>query len=40
METPEDVRRMVDAGADAVLIGTAITRSDDVREKTRELVEA
>jgi indole-3-glycerol phosphate synthase len=40
METPEDVRRMVDAGADAVLVGTAITRSDDVREKTRELVEA
>jgi len=40
METPEDVRRMVDAGADAVLIGTAITQSDDVREKTRELVEA
>jgi len=40
METPEDVRRMVDAGADAVLIGTAITRSDDVHEKTRELVEA
>ncbi|MDZ7687427.1 MAG: indole-3-glycerol-phosphate synthase [Halobacteriales archaeon] len=40
METPEDVRRMVDAGADAVLVGTAITRSSDVREKTRELVEA
>lgn len=40
METAEDVRRMVDAGADAVLVGTAITRSDDVREKTRELVEA
>ncbi|MFP4189384.1 MAG: indole-3-glycerol-phosphate synthase [Halobacteriales archaeon] len=40
METPKDVRRMVDAGADAVLVGTAITRSDDVREKTRELVEA
>jgi len=40
MEKPEDVRRMVDAGADAILVGTAITRSDDVREKTRELVEA
>jgi indole-3-glycerol phosphate synthase len=40
METPEDVRRMINASADAVLIGTAITRSDDVREKTRELVEA
>jgi len=40
METPEDVRRMVDAGADAVLVGTAVTRSDDVRDKTRELVEA
>jgi indole-3-glycerol phosphate synthase len=40
METPEDVRRMVDAGADAVLVGTAITRSNDIRKKTRELVEA
>lgn len=40
METPEDVRRMTDAGADAVLVGTAITRADDVREKTRQLVEA
>lgn len=40
MEKPEDVRRMIDAGADAVLVGTAITRSDDVREKTRELVES
>ena len=40
MENPEDVRRMIQAGADAVLVGTAITRSDDVREKTRELVEA
>lgn len=40
MKTPGDVRRMVNAGADAVLVGTAITRSDDIREKTRELVEA
>lgn len=40
MEKPEDVRRMIDAGADAVLVGTAITRSDDIREKTRELVRA
>jgi len=40
MEKPEDVRRMIDAGADAVLVGTAVTRADDVREKTRELVEA
>lgn len=40
METPADVRRMMNAGADAVLIGTAITRADDLREKTRELVEA
>jgi indole-3-glycerol phosphate synthase len=40
MEKPEDVRRMMDAGADGVLVGTAITRSEDVREKTRELVEA
>lgn len=40
MEEPKDVRRMMDAGADAVLVGTAITRADDVREKTRELVRA
>jgi len=40
MEEPEDVRRMMNAGADAVLVGTAITRSDDVHEKTRELVRA
>lgn len=40
MENPEDVRRMIDAGADAVLVGTAITRARDIREKTRELVEA
>lgn len=40
MEEPEDVRRMMEAGADAVLVGTAITRADDIREKTRQLVEA
>jgi indole-3-glycerol phosphate synthase len=40
MKNPEDVRRMIDAGADAVLVGTAITRAQDIREKTRELVRA
>ena len=40
MENPEDVRRMIQAGADAVLVGTAITRAQDIREKTRELVRA
>ena len=40
MTNPEDVRRIIDAGADAVLVGTAIARADDIREKTRELVRA
>lgn len=37
---PDDVRRMRDAGADALLVGTAIMAEDDVEAKTRELVEA
>lgn len=35
-----DVRRLREAGADALLVGTSIMRSDDVAGKTRMLVEA
>lgn len=38
--SPDDVRRMCSAGADALLIGTAIMDSDDVEAATREMVEA
>ena len=31
---------MIEAGADALLIGTAIIKSDDIYHKTKELVEA
>jgi indole-3-glycerol phosphate synthase len=33
-----DVRRMLRAGADAVLVGTALMQADDVEQKVRELV--
>ena len=39
ISTPADVRRMREAGADALLVGSAIM-SDSVEEKTRELVTA
>jgi indole-3-glycerol phosphate synthase len=35
-----DARKAIDAGADALLIGTAIIKSDDIYHKTKELVEA
>jgi len=38
ISTAEDARRARDAGADAVLVGTAILRADDPAEKVRELV--
>lgn len=38
--TPEEVRRMLRAGAHAVLVGTSLMRAKDVRGKVRELVEA
>ncbi len=38
--TVDDARRMIQAGADALLIGTAIMKSGNVYEKTREIVEA
>ncbi|MEM3401901.1 MAG: indole-3-glycerol-phosphate synthase [Candidatus Hadarchaeales archaeon] len=40
IEGPEDVRRVLRAGADAVLVGTAIMKSGDIEGKVRELVEA
>ncbi|MDY6764147.1 MAG: indole-3-glycerol-phosphate synthase [Halobacteria archaeon] len=40
IKTPTDVRRMVGAGADALLVGTAVMRSDDIEERTRTLVES
>ncbi len=38
--TPADVKRVLRAGARAVLVGTAIMRAPDIRLKVRELVEA
>jgi indole-3-glycerol phosphate synthase len=40
INTPDDVRRMLDAGADAVLVGTAIMRAGDIEQKVRSLVNA
>ena len=39
VSTPEDALRMIDAGADAVLVGTSIMQGD-VYDKTYELVHA
>jgi indole-3-glycerol phosphate synthase len=40
ISTVEDVRRVMAAGADAVLVGTSIMRVANVEEKVRELVGA
>ncbi|MDR6222617.1 indole-3-glycerol-phosphate synthase [Methanococcoides alaskense] len=40
VHTPEDARRMMRAGADAILIGTSIVKDGDVYRKTKELVDA
>lgn len=40
INTPADVRAMLEAGADAVLVGTALMRSDDIEGQTRSLVNA
>lgn len=40
ISTPDDVRRVIRAGADAVLVGTAIMLSQNVEQKVRELVES
>jgi indole-3-glycerol phosphate synthase len=39
IESKEDVRRMLRAGADAVLVGTAFMRAKNIEQKVRELVE-
>ncbi|MDY6780887.1 MAG: indole-3-glycerol-phosphate synthase, partial [Halobacteria archaeon] len=40
ISSPDDARRMFDAGADAILVGSSIMQGGDVETKTRELVEA
>lgn len=40
MNSSEDVRRVMQAGADAVLIGSALMESDSVFEKTKEFVQS
>lgn len=40
MNSAEDVRRVIHAGADAVLIGSALMESDSVFEKTEEFVQS
>jgi indole-3-glycerol phosphate synthase len=40
MSSAEDVRRVIEAGADAVLIGSALMESDSVFEKTEEFVQS
>ncbi len=40
ISTPDDVRRMLGAGADALLVGTAIMRDNDIESKVRTLVKA
>jgi len=40
INTPEDVRRMLEAGADAVLVGTALMRANDIEQKVKSLVNA
>jgi indole-3-glycerol phosphate synthase len=37
---PKDVKFVLDAGADAVLVGTAIMRAEDIKKKVRALVNA
>lgn len=36
---PGDVRAMLEAGADAVLVGTALMQAEDIEEKVRSLVD-
>jgi indole-3-glycerol phosphate synthase len=38
INSPADVRRMLGAGADAVLVGTSVMRAEDIREKVKSLV--
>ncbi|MCW3141148.1 MAG: indole-3-glycerol-phosphate synthase [Methanophagales archaeon] len=38
IESKEDASRMVEAGADALLVGTSIMSAEDIAQKVRELV--
>ncbi|MHC1576407.1 MAG: indole-3-glycerol-phosphate synthase [Methanosarcinaceae archaeon] len=40
VDTTDDVRRLMNAGADALLIGTTIMKEDDIYTRTKGLVEA
>ncbi|WP_094226565.1 indole-3-glycerol-phosphate synthase [Methanolobus psychrotolerans] len=40
MHSTEDIRKVIKAGADAVLVGTSIIKSSDVYAKTKELIDA
>ena len=40
MHSIEDIKMVVEAGADAVLVGTSIIKSGDIYAKTKELVDA
>lgn len=40
INSPEDVKRMLDAGADAVLVGTAVMQAGDIEQKVKSLVNA
>jgi len=40
INSPHDVKRMLNAGADAVLVGTAIMKEGDIEDKVRSLVNA
>jgi len=38
IDSKEDARRMFDAGADALLVGTSIMNAEDIEGKVRNLV--
>ena len=40
MNSPEDIRLLHEAGADAFLVGSAIMGSENIEEKVKALVEA
>ncbi|SFM54871.1 indole-3-glycerol-phosphate synthase [Methanolobus profundi] len=40
MHTTDDIRKVIEAGADAVLVGTSIIKSGKIYTKTKELVDA
>ncbi|WP_292470542.1 indole-3-glycerol-phosphate synthase [Methanolobus sp.] len=40
MHTTDDIKKVIEAGADAVLVGTSIIKSGEIYAKTKELVDA